>query len=196
VTTEPVRAASYVASGTEATVAITGRTFIMTDVARATLRVLDDSHYAFVNESTQGLLSRELGAGLEAGESIDQMARRISEVFGTRKSQSTRIARTEVASAVQSAQLEGYKQTGVVERQMWNTSLDDRVRDSHMIDGQTVGLDELFTLTNGAQAEGPAGVSLEPEDRINCRCFRNPVFVDEDAAELVIASAAAQAADE
>jgi hypothetical protein len=196
VTTEPVRAASFFASATEATTAITGRTFVMTDVARATLRVLDDSHYAFVNESTQGLLARELGAGLEAGESIDQMARRISETFGTRKSQSTRIARTEVASAVQSAQIQGYKQTGVVERTMWNTSLDDRVRDSHTIDGQVVDLEGEFTFANGAKARFPSDPALSAADRINCRCFVNPVFVDEDAEALVIASAAAQAADE
>ncbi|GAG27489.1 unnamed protein product, partial [marine sediment metagenome] len=120
-TTARVREASFAASATEATVAITGRQFVMTQVARETLELLDDAHYAFVNESTQGLLARELGAGLEAGESIDQMALRIGKTFGTRKASSQRIARTEVANAVQSAQVQGYAQTGVVERKMWNT---------------------------------------------------------------------------
>jgi uncharacterized protein with gpF-like domain len=85
-----------------------------------------------------------------------------------------------VASAVQSAQVQGFKQTGVVERKMWNTSLDASVRDSHEIEGQTVGLDDLFTLSNGAQARAPADASLGAGDRINCRCFVNPVFIDEE----------------
>jgi hypothetical protein len=180
VTTEPVRAASFVASATEATTAITGNRFVMTEVARDTLSLLDDAHYAFVNEGTQGLLSRELGAGIEAGESIDQMALRIGKAFGLRKQQSQRIARTEVASAVQSAQVQGYVQTGVVERKMWNTSLDASVRDSHEIEGQTVGLEETFTLASGGQARAPADASLSAGDRINCRCFISPVFLDED----------------
>jgi hypothetical protein len=180
VTTDPVRAASFVASATEATTAITGSRFVMTEVARATLTLLDDAHYAFVNESTQGLLAKELGLGLEAGESIDQMALRIGKTFGLRKQQSQRIARTEVASAVQSAQIQGYKQTGVVERQIWNTSLDDKVRDSHTIDGQVVDLEGTFTFANGAQARFPSDPVLSAADRINCRCFVNPVFIDED----------------
>jgi uncharacterized protein with gpF-like domain len=98
-----------------------------------------------------------------------------------------------VASAVQSAQIEGYKQTGVVERQIWNTSLDDLVRDSHTIDGQVVGLGDAFTFSNGAQARFPSDPNLSASDRINCRCFVNPVFIDEDAAALVIESATIQA---
>jgi uncharacterized protein with gpF-like domain len=113
------------------------------------------------------------------------MALRIGKVFGTRKQQSQRIARTEVASAVQSAQVQGYKQTGVVERKMWNTSLDGAVRDSHTIEGQTVGLDEMFTLDNGAQARAPADAALSAGDRINCRCFIAPVFIDEDPLDVL-----------
>jgi uncharacterized protein with gpF-like domain len=98
-----------------------------------------------------------------------------------------------VASAVQSAQVQGFAQTGVVERKMWNTSLDGDVRDAHTIDGQTVALDESFTLNSGAQARAPADAALSAADRINCRCFVNPVFLDEDAVALVSESATIQA---
>ena len=81
---------------------------------------------------------------------------------------------------MQEAQKEGYRQTGVVERQQWNTSLDDRVRDSHQIDGQVVDLDDSFSLGNGVNAPGPAHASMPVGDRVNCRCFLTPVFFDEE----------------
>jgi uncharacterized protein with gpF-like domain len=86
---------------------------------------------------------------------------------------------------VQSAQIQGFKQTGVVEQQMWNTSLDGAVRDSHTIEGQTVALGESFTLDGGAQALFPADPTLSAGDRINCRCFVSPVFPDEDPLEVL-----------
>ena len=185
VTTEPVRAESYVSSADEATQAITGRAFVMTDVAQDTLRGLDATHYLFVNRSTQDALKRNLIEGLETGESTEQIARRIAETFGVRKQDATRIARTEIASAVQSAQVEGYRQTGVVEKKLWNTSLDGKVRDSHIIEGQTRDLDEPFSLGNGVEARSPADPALAPGDRVNCRCFVTPVFIDEQPLSVV-----------
>ncbi|GAG31750.1 unnamed protein product, partial [marine sediment metagenome] len=37
----------------------------------------------------------------------------------------------------------------------------------------------------GAQARGPADASLPAGDRINCRCFVTPVFLDEDPLEVI-----------
>ncbi len=179
-TTEVVREASFVASASEATDAITSQRFVMTEAARGVLTEMDLTHYVFVNTTTQDALRVELSAGLAAGESTDQIAARIVNTFSTRRKQATRIARTEIASAVQTAQIEGYKQTGVVEKKMWNTSLDGDVRDSHIIEGQTRDLDEPFSLGNGAIANGPADPALSAGDRINCRCFVTPVFTDED----------------
>ncbi|MEE8543025.1 MAG: phage portal protein, partial [Gammaproteobacteria bacterium] len=179
-TTEVVREASFVASASEATDAITSQRFVMTEAARGVLTEMDLTHYVFVNTTTQDALRVELSAGLAAGESTDQISARIVNTFSTRRKQATRIARTEIASAVQTAQIEGYKQTGVVEKKMWNTSLDGDVRDSHIIEGQTRDLDEPFSLGNGAIANGPADPALSAGDRINCRCFVTPVFTDEE----------------
>jgi uncharacterized protein with gpF-like domain len=121
------------------------------------------------------------------------MAGRISKAFGTRKASSQRIARTEVASAVQSAQVQGFAQTGVVEKTMWNTSLDDLVRDSHQIDGQITDDDGNFLLRDHVKARFPADPSLDAADRINCRCFVNPVFPDEGGIAIVAESAEIQA---
>jgi uncharacterized protein with gpF-like domain len=76
---------------------------------------------------------------------------------------------------------------------MWNTSLDDLVRDSHTIDGQVSDDDGFFTLNSGAKARNPADADLSAADRINCRCFVNPVFADEDPLAIVAESAEIQA---
>lgn len=180
-TTEVVRKQSFVASATEATEAITGKVFKLTDVAQRALTEMDLTHIKFVNAQTQSLLRGQLRLGLANGESTDQIAKRITDVFGQRRKDSIRIARTEIASAVQVAQVEGYRQTGVVGKKQWNTSLDGDVRDSHIIEGQTRDLDDDFTLSNGARASSPAAVDLSAEDRINCRCFVTPIFEGEEA---------------
>jgi len=186
-TTETVRAESYLRSATETTEAITGRRFQMTEEARRILSSLDLTHYLFVNATTQRNLKDALVPALSdvGGASTEKVARSIAEVFGVRKSDATRIARTEIATSVQSAQIQGYAQTGVVERKMWNTSLDGAVRDSHIIEGQTRGLDEAFTLADGGQAMAPADPTLDAGDRVNCRCFVTPVFIDETPLSVI-----------
>ena len=94
------------------------------------------------------------------------------------------IARTEIGAATQAAQIEGYTQTGVVERQMWNTSLDSDVRDSHTIEGQTVELGGDFVLQDGDIGPSPRSPLFAVGNRVNCRCFVTPVFFEEDALEI------------
>ena len=184
VTTEPVRLAAFVDSGSAVTDAITGTRFSMTDSAVKLINEQSGAHYVFTNRTTQEQLAKTLSRGISDGESVDQIAARISELFGNRRASATRIARTEIATAVTTAQEEGYEQTGVVEGKQWHTSLDMDVRDSHQIDSQTRKLGEDFTLSNGQSASGPAALDLPPGDRINCRCFTTPVFFDETAASI------------
>jgi uncharacterized protein with gpF-like domain len=55
----------------------------------------------------------------------------------------------------------------VIGSKEWLTQQDDRVRDSHAeIDGETVGLDDVFS--NGLEC--PGDENGDPEDVINCRC--------------------------
>ncbi len=176
ISTEPVRAASFTVSGNEATTAITGQSFRLTQAARASLLEMNLTHITFVNETTQAALAEQLSEGLAAGESTDQIARRIQDTFGTRRSEATRIARTEIAQAVQVAQVQGYQQSGVVEKKRWNTSLDSKVRDTHVrLEGVVRELDEDFT----SSIQGPAQASFA-KDRIHCRCFLTPVFEGEE----------------
>lgn len=174
--TEQVRAAAFGSSATEATLAITGQSFTLTKAAREILRQQSLAHYVFVNESTRASLVDVIDSAIAEGLGVDDTARKIGKLFGKRKGDAKRIAHTEIASAIQQAQTEGYRQTGIVEKQQWNTALDDRVRDSHNIDGQIVDLDEPFSLANGAQTRAPASPELDPGDRVNCRCFLTPVL--------------------
>lgn len=81
------------------------------------------------------------------------------------------IARTEVISASNEGAMASYKQSGVVEASEWVTSRDNRVRDEHQIDGETVELGAVFS--NGLEYPGdPHG---EPGNVINCRCTIAPV---------------------
>lgn len=138
-------------------------------IGRSTARLLDD-------------VKEELEAGLNQGESIADMAKRIRQAVaesaetparGGPYVRSERIARTEAHSAAGFARMEGYAQTGVEEHQ-WSSSHDGFVRESHAgmdEDGETVRVGEPFS--NGCTYPGdPAG---GPSESINCRCLTLPV---------------------
>ena len=60
-------------------------------------------------------------------------------------------------------------QTGIMKR--WQTMMDEKVRDQHSyLEGQTVGLNDLFYTYTGESALFPGGFG-SPELDVNCRCF-------------------------
>lgn len=134
-----------------------------------------------VNRTTKDRIRRTLAKGTAEGDSLQQLTARVRKVFADASAMRARtIARTEVLQAVQFGQLEGYRDSGVVVGKRWNTALDDRVRDSHEIDGQTVEVGETFTLGDGEAADAPGlganGTRLSAANSINCRCFTTPVL--------------------
>lgn len=134
-----------------------------------------------VNRTTKERIRRTLARGTAEGDSLQQLTARVRKVFTDASSLRARtIARTEILQAVQFGQLEGYRDSGVVVGKRWNTAQDERVRDSHEIDGQTVEMGETFTLGDGEQADAPGlganGTRLSPQNAINCRCFTTPVL--------------------
>ncbi len=55
-------------------------------------------------------------------------------------------------------------------KKVWQTMLDDRVRDTHAyLEGTKVGLDEKFYTFDGDSARFP-GDFEKPENNVNCRC--------------------------
>ena len=91
---------------------------------------------------------------------------------------SENIARTETLRAVQAANFEAYQQaveSGKVAaqsvRKVWNSAHDNRVRHTHReLDGESVGLNELFVSPSGASLRYPLDPNAPLEETVNCRC--------------------------
>lgn len=128
-----------------------------------------------VNQSTATLLGDAISSGVSAGESISDIAKRINDVYDFSENyRSLRIARTEVIGAANEGQLLSYLENGVKEKE-WLTARDERVRESHQIDGQIVGITESFVLNDGEHIQKPGDRGASLENVINCRCAIAPI---------------------
>jgi HK97 family phage portal protein len=130
------------------------------------LQVLADS----VTKTTRDVLeSQLLLSGVEGGESIEQLSKRISAVYDDlRGFRAERIARTETVGGFNAASREGALASGVVTSRTWLATKDTRTRESHNnMNGETLdNLDGAYS--NGLMHPGdPSGPSSET---INCRC--------------------------
>lgn len=131
-----------------------------------------------VNAGTEQLLREAINTGLQQGESIDAISRRIDQVFSySRDFRSKRIARTEVIGGTNAGQLTSYEEAGI-EKKEWLTARDERVRESHQIDGQAVEIHQSFTTGAGVSLGYPGDRSggAPAGEVINCRCTVNPVI--------------------
>ena len=121
-----------------------------------------------IGDTTLEKLKKTLASGVDVGESIPKLAERISGVFTDAKGyRSTLIARTETQTAANSGNLEAYRQSGIVKKKIWLSTMDDRVRPEHAaMDGEETGIDEPFS--NGL---------MFPQEP-NCRCTTLPKIED------------------
>lgn len=179
VKTSPIRQAAYLESGAEALSGIgLGQSFEFTPTVNQILRGQDLSLIVDTGATTQNKLRKEIIKSSNAGEGVDQLTARFNKVFGVRRRNARTIARTELGKATQNAQIEGFRQSGVVEKKRWNDSGDTEVRDTHfgsVID--VVLLGEVFTLADGVTtAMHPLDPTLPVGEVANCRCFVTPEF--------------------
>jgi SPP1 gp7 family putative phage head morphogenesis protein len=129
-----------------------------------------------VNANTADMLKDAIQEGVSAGESIDKISDRVENVFTfSERYRSTRIARTEVIGAANEGQLMAYAENGVKAKE-WITAGDERVRESHQIDGQVVGITESFTLRSGEHLQMPGDRHAPVGEIVNCRCNVAPVI--------------------
>ena len=118
-----------------------------------------------VNSTTKKKLRKALKEGISAGEGIPQLSERVGDVFkDRRKYESERIARTEVSSVSNSAELEAYKQSGVIEKKEWLAE-PDACEICAPLSGEIVKLNQSFS----------GGVDCPPQHP-NCRCTILPVI--------------------
>ena len=139
--------------------------------------------YERLNIDRQKLAGRTEQAimdGLWRGEGYDKIAGRISELSGASYNAATRIARTEGGRVQSQTTQQAYKDAndqGIDIKKRWLATLDGKTRADHrVLDGQTVGLDEMFHV-DGFKAMGPHLFGAASED-INCRCTTIPIVGD------------------
>ena len=128
-----------------------------------------------VNSETAKLLAEELADGVEAGESIRDLQKRVEKVFKfNNEVRSEMIARTESLTAANQGHLEVYRQSGVVDEKMWLATLDGRERpEHHEANRQVVALDAKFSV--GGEALDAPGLGGSAGNVINCRCTVVPI---------------------
>ena len=82
-----------------------------------------------------------------------------------------RIIDTEAHRDYNTGVFDAAKASGANVRKMWNTMLDDKVRETHRyLEGIEIGIDDLFYSESGASALYPGGFG-DPTEDIGCRCF-------------------------
>jgi uncharacterized protein with gpF-like domain len=132
-----------------------------------------------IPDETANLVFAEINDGVNAGESLDQLAARVDRVLSYTGSErwpgrARTIAVTEVTRAYGAATMAaGVEQSRITGRRLnktWRTSHDERVRMGHReADGQTVPVFMPFQV-EGEALQFPGDPSGSPENVINCRC--------------------------
>jgi len=131
-----------------------------------------------VNDTTIKAVRREILAGIEAGESIKEIAERINDLAEiSSEYRSELIAATEVSQASNAGSFQASQQwsnnlgiTGV--KKTWLAVGDDRTRPTHIeADGQTVEMKEPFELSGGMlMFPGDTSMGASGSETIACRC--------------------------
>ena len=139
----------------------------------AARKYLQDKVFKFsedVNEVTREKIRKALVKGLDAGDDIRKISKRIADVFEiNRGSRTDTIARTEIVGASNNGTHQGYIDSEIVKTEIWVDSRDDKVRTdphNHALDGEEVALGKRFSngLLHPHDPGGAAG------NVINCRC--------------------------
>lgn len=120
-------------------------------------------------------LRNEMAMAILRGEDDEKIIERIRKVTGMEMGDAMRVLRTErthiESLAMQDTAMEHYKATGVRSRKRWRCIFRNS-RDSHMaMDGQTVFIDEDFTLPSGGAISYPGDSRAGAAEVCNCQCY-------------------------
>lgn len=142
--------------------------FVLPPQAAIDYLALREPRIVGINGETGRRISSTIADGLGAGDSFEQLRKRVQDVFTDATDRRAEvIALTETNSAVNSGRF-GAMETAGVEAKGWLTSHLDGTRASHLAceEQGAIGVTDLFA--NGLMHPGdPSG---PPEEVINCRC--------------------------
>ncbi len=134
------------------------------------------------NDYTVEKISKQIAEGMKAGESVDELRKRIESVYANATGKrAERIARTESIAVSNAAANEAYQQSPLVTYKEWAAN-PDACEFCLELDGKIVGLDSNF-ITQGQHLTGTEDGSLPinyedigfPPLHPNCRCTILPV---------------------
>lgn len=122
----------------------------------------------------------QLVEGLQSGESIPQLRKRVQAATGLSRPRAEQIARTEVIGAQNRGSLEQMKAAGYPATKQWLAIIDHRTRQSHAAaNHQEVQLEEKFSV-GGVAMDGPHDPFAPPGETISCRCTLTYEIADDD----------------
>lgn len=128
---------------------------------------------AYLKKSIRAELSRGISNGSSWLEIASHIANGMNSPFKKAINNAIRIARTEGHRIQNQAQMDTIttaKKNGADVVKQWDSTMDDRTRDSHKIlDGQIREIEDYFEV-NGHRALHPGAFGVASED-IHCRCF-------------------------
>lgn len=129
-----------------------------------------------VNDETAKKINEAIGTGLDEGEAIPDIRKRIQDLTAFDKARAEVIARTETTRAQNFASVEAWRESEQVEGKVWYTAEDERVDDEcAALHGEEFGLDENVDPGNSYGRVG--GPPIHP----NCRCTLLPVVTSKSA---------------
>jgi len=137
-----------------------------------------------ITDTTRADVTRTIQQAVAEGEGIDEIKRRVRGYFDEASNYRAEcIARTEVVSSANAANLAAYQISGLVDAKEWLAVQDDSTRDTHRaMDGQRVTISDEFQSPSGKRCQGP-GLFGTAEEDINCRCVVRPVLNDNASPE-------------
>lgn len=126
-----------------------------------------------VNATTLSRVSKSLKQIIANGGTLEDVREKIQELFQITGARARSIARTEMAKAANISADIGYRQSGVVKKKEWRTSLDQKVRDTHKrANGQVRKFDNPFKVgTSKLMFPTDTSLNAPPEEIVNCRCI-------------------------
>src|SRR3989304_1690960 len=118
----------------------------------------------------------ELMEAYEKGETIDEIAARIRNVFNMSNSRAKIIARTEILGAAGEGRSLAINRSGYREKR-WFTAMDERVRMAHRaMHGKTVKVGNMWVLPDGSSLRYPGDPQGPARQVVQCRCIETVVF--------------------
>lgn len=156
---------------------------MLASIKAAVDSALAKDYWSEIQQTTKDALADSLKAGIEAGEDMRAIMKRVKDdVFGgdVVTARAKNIARSETTHALNAGQDVARKQLaeeGIVSGKEWFATFDGKTRAAHLnANGQVKGVDEQFDV-GGYPAKYPGDPDLPASQRCSCRCIASSVTV-------------------